>query len=175
MSEPTDTLVAFLKTQENAALEAGDMRALRHPSPEGGLDTIGFGHKLTREEVKSGRVYGFDPRNLTIEDAEEILRLDIQRAQRTLDRRLRKSHGVALKDLSPRKRMMLTDYEFNLRGGISSFPSFTGAVIAGDQSKQEDEMTRYYTDAKGVTRPLARNRAFYQTFMSNDARKKLGE
>lgn len=161
--------------QENAPLLAGDSGWLRHPSPEGGTDTVGFGHKLTAEEDKTGKVYGYALDQLTPEQAEAILSIDIKKKRQTLDRKLRAKHGVRLDELSPRKQAMLLDYEFNLRGGIGSFPSFTGAVIRGDQQKQLDEMTRYFTDKDGKTKPLARNRAFYSTFMSNDARRILGE
>ena len=56
----SDVLVSFLKEQENAPLAAGDMSMMRHSSPEGGTDTVGYGHKLTPEEERSGTVYGID-------------------------------------------------------------------------------------------------------------------
>jgi len=171
----SDVLVSFLKEQENAPLAAGDMSMMRHSSPEGGTDTVGYGHKLTPEEERSGTVYGIDIATMTAQDAEFVLLMDIHAKRKSLDARLRKEHGVSLNSLSERKQMMLTDYEFNLRGGVSAFPSFTGAVIAGDQAGQVDEMTRFFTDPQGVTKPLARNRAFYSTFMSDAARQALGE
>ena len=65
----------FIKKQENPGLRHG----IRHKSPEGGTDTIGYGHKLTPEESKSGEVYGIKIKDMTPEDAEVVLRKDVQR------------------------------------------------------------------------------------------------
>ena len=170
-----EELVEFLKQQENAALAAGDMSYMRHASPEGGTDTVGFGHKLTPEEEKTGIVYGMPIDKLDTKMAEAILRFDIAKHEKTLDRSLQAKHGIALTDLSPRKQMMLLDYEFNLGSATKKFPSFTAAVLAGDEKKQLDEMTRHFTDPAGVTKPLARNRHFYNAFMSTDAKARLGD
>jgi len=169
------SLLDFLKEQENAPLAAGDESALVHPSPEGGLDTVGFGHKLTPEEVKKGEIYGIAIDSLTLEDAEHILKVDVAKHQQTLDKRLKEKYGIGLKSLSPRKRAMLTDYEFNLGNAIGVFPSFVDAVITDNEPEQASEMVRTFKDRQGNRKPLARNKAFYNTFMSSEAKKAWGE
>ena len=171
----SDVLQNFIREQENAPLNAGNLLTLRHPSVEGGLDTIGFGHLLTQAEVDKGEVYGRSLATLTLDDAEAILAEDIRRKQNNVAKRYKKMTGDSFSDLSQRKQDMLTDYEYNLRGGISAFPSFVNAVKSGDRKKQEEEYSRNFTDAKGVRRPLARNGAFYDTFMSDEAIQILGE
>lgn len=168
-------LFEFLKEQENAPLKAGDMSAMRHESPEGGNDTVGFGHKLTNVECLFGAVYGRCLEGLTLNDAEYILAKDVEAAEARVKRKLLHEHDADYDELSDRRKMMLIDYEFNVRGGISSFPTFTGAVIAGDRPLQLQEMTRHFTDPQGTVKPLARNRAFYSTFMTDEAIRALGD
>ena len=45
----------YIKKAENAPLFLSGANALPHKSPEGGNDTIGYGHKLTNEEIESGK------------------------------------------------------------------------------------------------------------------------
>jgi hypothetical protein len=46
--------------------------------------------------------------------------------------------------LDPKRKQMLVDYQFNLKGGISKFPEFTKAVIANDLDKMREEYKRHY-------------------------------
>lgn len=170
-----DILVQFLKENENDKLAAGDLSFMRHASPEGGTDTIGYGHKLTAAEEKAGKVHGIPLTQLDAEAADHILQLDIAAKRRTLALSLKKHHGVALNDLSPRKQAMLLDYEFNLGSATGKFPTFTKAVLSDDEGVQKNEFTRYFTDANGKTQPLARNNKFYNTFMSTAAKQAYGE
>ena len=159
---------------ENAPLNRGDSSAVRHASPEGGLDTVGFGHKLVQSEVDAGAVYGYCINNLTPADCASILYIDLEIHAAKLQRRL-KDQGTEYLGLSDRKQMMLLDYEYNLGNVCKIFPSFTKAVIEGDRDRQEAEYLRTYKDADGVRRPLARNKYFYKTFMSDEAIALLGE
>jgi hypothetical protein len=168
-------LVEFLKTVENDALAAGDLSRIRHASPEGGLDTVGFGHKLTRTEDEEGSVYGYSLDSLTLEQAEAVLRQDVAKAEDSLRAKLKAKHNTELEMLSPRKQAMLIDYEFNVIGGIYAFPKFTKAVIAGNRRAQEAEYMRVYTDSNGNVHPLPRNVPFFSTFMSRAAIRELGD
>lgn len=168
-------LTSFLMQQENDRLAAGDMSAMRHKSPEGGLDTVGFGHKLTQAEQDSGLIGGKAIDTLTMEDAHSLLQQDIQRKRVTLNQRLQAEHGISLKALPLRKQEMLLDYEYNLGDAVGKFPSFTQGVLDGDENVQKDEFMRNFTDAKGVKKPLARNAAFYKTFMSPEGKAAFGE
>ena len=168
--------ITFLKEQENAPLATGDLSKIRHASPEGGLDTIGFGHKITKAEEQAGAVHGIPIDQIdSMEKVEHILQLDVAAKRKTLDRSLRKKHGVALGSLSPRKQAMLLDYEFNLGSAVKKFPTFTGAVLSGDEAVQKNEFMRTFKDDKGERHPLARNGAFYNNFMSSEAKAAWGE
>ena len=167
-------LVDFIKEMENAPLSRGDCSAIRHPSPEGGLDTVGFGHKLVPAEVSEGKVYGYVIDDLTLDACSHILHLDLRHHINSLSRRIARL-GAELSELSTRKQMMLLDYEFNLGNVVKIFPSFTQAVIDGDRARQEAEYIRTYKDADGIRRPLARNAHFYNTFMSDEAIARLGD
>ena len=153
----------------------GDTGFLRHSSPEGGRDTVGYGHKLTQKNEVENNIYGIDLDDLTIEDAERILTVDVGKCSRTLSRALQRKFGIGIEDLSNRKQMMLLDFEYNLGSAVKVFPSFTGAVIAGDRTRQEAEYKRSFVDRAGVRQPLARNAAFYSTFMTYEAIGLLGE
>ena len=112
---------------------------------------------------------------LQADDAENLLKIDIQSKRESLSRSLRKSHGINLNQLSNREQDMLLDFEFNVGSAVRKFPKFTTAVVAGDEATQQQEFTRSFTDAQGNERPLARNRAFYNSFLSPDAKKAFGE
>ena len=66
----------YIKNAENQALLKTGMK-LRHKSGEGGLDTIGYGHKLTETENAMGEVYGYKLDTLTREQADDILLKDV--------------------------------------------------------------------------------------------------
>ena len=158
---------------------AGDLSKMRHDSPEGGLDTVGFGHKLTEQEDASGEIYGLPIDELTWDQADAILRMDMYQKFSELADVLEKDYDTDISSLSQRQKAMLLDYQYNLRGGVNSFPNFTRAVLSGDEAAQKKEMTRYYYEGDDKERlnpkPLARNRAFYNAFMSDKAKKFYGE
>lgn len=143
----------------------------RHKSPEGGNDTIGFGHKLTDEEVKTNRVYAYSlDKELTIKDCIKILRTDLVRAKITLTQRLETAAEVWLPDLPIRSQLMLLDFEFNLGNCVDKFPRFTHAVCTGDIAGQRKDYKRYYRDPyDGVREVRFRNESFYETFLTDEA------
>ena len=49
-------VVDRIKKNENRTLFTFNKNIGRHSSPEGGLDTVGFGHKLTEQENKDNKV-----------------------------------------------------------------------------------------------------------------------
>ena len=82
----------YIKDVENKKLKSGNVKHFRHRSPEGGLDTIGFGHKLTEEEQRTNTVYGYDLSKVTNENVEEIsndiLKKDLQKTEQILIKNL---------------------------------------------------------------------------------------
>ena len=141
---------------------------LRHPSPEGGTDTIGYGHKLSPEEQATGRVHGFPIHEMDEENARKLLRKDVARVKYRLSKKV-----PGWKDLDRRSKEMLMDFEFNL-GDVRKFPKFYLAVLEGDIGTQRKEYIRKYRDPKtGNLREIkGRNDAFYKRYLSDEALKK---
>lgn len=165
MRELTKGFKRYMLTAENAPLlkriSAGEdvTGQLRHDSPEGGTSTVGFGYKLSDREDKTGLIDGED-----IDDmgAEAAMRL-FGKSMKDTDAKL--NSKISTQNLIPRQYEALMDIEFNVKGGITSFPKYTKAVIDEMWDLAMDESKRSYTDADGVKKPLSgRNRAWAAHF-----------
>lgn len=169
-----EDFINYMLQQENRALLAGDTSKLLHDSPEGGTKTFGFGHKLTAEEQRTGKINGKPIKQMTRDDAIALFREDLAKAAERAKVKLANGvksdkYGVAKADwdqLSERQKAMLTDFEFNVKDGIRKFPAFTYGVITNNQDIMRQEYERSFTDAKGRTRKLARNKAFADLFFA---------
>ena len=150
----------YVKKAENAPLFLSGTNATRQKSPEGGLDTVGYGHKLTEEEIASGKVYGYDINNLNKNQANTILIRDLEEKNKILNNKL----GTAYVELDPKRKQMLLDIQFNVRGGIDSFPKFTEAVLNNDTNTMQKEYKRYFENKQGKMVELARNKQFSSFF-----------
>jgi hypothetical protein len=165
-----DTFVNYLMENENAAFASGKAKTARHKSPEGGLDTVGFGHKLTAKENREGKIYGIPIKDIDVNKAKEILVKDIQRAEAQAKKNLKSMHpNVDFDSLSEDKKEMLTDIQFNVKGGgIKTFPTFVRGVVTDDAKLMKKEYKRYYTDTKGAKREVKkRNTDFFNTYLKN--------
>lgn len=161
MSKYSDMFLNYLMEQEHGAFLRGDAPAL-HDSPEGGNPTVGFGHKLTNDEVKSGKVYGFDINTMTPEQAREVMLKDLEKAEASLKSDL----GKDFDKLDQDRKEMLLDFQYNLGSAKKKFPKFTQAVIDNDVETMNQEYKRYYTPPGGTPRELRqRNNAFAVTFL----------
>ena len=129
-------------------------------SPEGGNDTVGYGHKLTNEEIESGKVYGYDINSLNKNQANTILIRDLEEKNKLLTNKL----GTQYTELDPRRKQMLLDIQFNVRGGIDSFPKFTEAVLDNDTDTMQKEYKRYFKNKQDEYVELARNKSFSSFF-----------
>jgi GH24 family phage-related lysozyme (muramidase) len=144
----------------------------RYTSPEGGLDTIGLGHKLTQKEVDSNSVYGFDLDTLTKEQAKEIFKKDLPKYEKMLKSDLKTNYKkykmkqpINYDTLNRKQQEMFLDFTFNL-GSLRSFPKFTEAVLKGDMATARKEYKRTFTNDKGVTKEVKdRNEQFYNTYL----------
>ena len=165
-----EDFINYMKKVENARLLAGDTSMLQHDSAEGGNKTIAYGHKLTDAEVKSGKVYGYDIENLTMDQANEILKLDLSKAYSQLT----ETFGREFLNLDDRRKQMLVDMQFNL-GSLNAFPKFTKAVFAEDESTMMKEYKRAFKDPEsGEMKPLkGRNRDFNKYFFEGMAKTSL--
>jgi GH24 family phage-related lysozyme (muramidase) len=155
----------FIKKQENPGLRHG----IRHKSPEGGTDTIGYGHKLTPEESKSGEVYGIKIKDMTPEDAEVVLRKDVQRHAAKAAKKFEEKYDESWDDLSDAQRHLFVDYEYNL-GSWQKFPKFFDAVVNEDVPGMVSQYKRMYTTPDGETKEIeARNKATHMHILENFA------
>ena len=111
----------YIKKAENAPLFFSGTNATRHKSPEGGLDTIGYGHKLTAEEIESGKVYGYDIDTLNKNQANTILLRDLEEKNKILNNKL----GTAYTELDPKRKQMLLSKTASVNFGKESIPPFT--------------------------------------------------
>ena len=156
----------YIKTVENDKLISGNVKAFRHKSPEGGLDTVGFGHKLTAEEQKTNTVYGYDLSTITkdnvLEISNDILRQDLEKAEKILIN----VHGDKFNNLDNRRKQMLIDMQFNVRNfkNKNVFPLFKKALFAGDEEGMKKEYKRFFK-SNGKTKSLARNEFFKKYFL----------
>lgn len=164
----------YMLEQENAPLLKGKTSKLLHDSPEGGTKTFGFGHKLTAEEQRTGKINGKFIKHMTRDDAIALFREDLAKASERAKAKLAAGiksdkYGVVKADwdkLTDRQKAMLVDFEFNVKNGIKAFPSFTYGVVNNNQDIMREEYKRSFTDAKGRTRELARNKAFADLFFA---------
>jgi hypothetical protein len=158
--------INYIKKAENKSLALGIKNKLQHESVEGGTDTIGFGHKLTSDEIKNNEVYGYKLNELTIEQAEDILKKDLEKT----NNKLIKTYGDKYNNLDDRRKQMLIDFQFNVRNFSDDkvFPNFKKALFEGDEEKLAKEYKRgYYTKDK-VFKSLARNKDFANQFFKLD-------
>ena len=154
----------YIKKAENAPLFLSGTNATRHKSPEGGLDTIGYGHKLTAEEIESGKVYGYDINTLNKNQANTIFLRDLEEKNKILTNKL----GTSYTELDPKRKQMLLDIQFNVKGGIDSFPKFTEAVLDNDINTMQEEYKRYFKNKQGEYQELARNKSFSSFFFDTE-------
>lgn len=153
--------VNYIKKVENAeriGFKSG--KWYPHQSPEGGLPTIGYGHKLKKDEIEK--------LNYGISDsfAEKLLRDDLDKAKDIVYSDIKSMSGAII-HLDPIQEEMLTDFAFNL-GTIKGFPKFVRAVLDKDWDTARKEYKRTYKDSSGNRRELEqRNKIFFDRYLKN--------
>ena len=63
---------------------------------------------------------------------------------------------------------MLLDIQFNVKGGVDSFPKFTEAVLDNDKDTMQKEYKRYFQNQQGEYVELARNKQFSSFFFDGE-------
>ena len=153
-----------------------------HKSPEGGEDTIGWGHKLNGEDIEfeaSARNSGLTPASADI-----IFENDWSKAKEKAESQfsrwypgLPKSDKAKVKtgkntervaawdDLSHKGKVLLTEIAFNVRGGLTTstdgarrfeWPSLVKAIVKDDKAGMKKHIGRTFTDEDGEKKTLAR-------------------
>jgi hypothetical protein len=162
-----ESFSTYIQTIENDKLMSGNLKEFRHKSPEGGLDTVGFGHKLTAQEQKTNTVYNYDLSTITkdnvLEISNNILRKDLEKTENILIN----TYGDKFINLDNRRKQMLIDMQFNVRNFDKPqiFKNFKKALFAGDEEGMKKEYTRVFTDKDGQVKSLARNKFFKEYFL----------
>ena len=130
-----------------------------YPSPEGGNDTIAYGHKLTADDIRSKRFEN----GITEAQAQYLLMSDIQKS---LDRM--KLSAEDWNRLTWQQQWLLLDFQFNLGCSFKKFPKFTHAVLYLNKQMMINEYKRYYKDANGKRHEIKdRNQRTYKFIINN--------
>jgi poly(A) polymerase len=106
-----------------------------HKSFEGGMPTIGYGHKIQSEKELQRYFNGVSDQEII-----SLLKHDLEKAK-TIVNNYVNSLGVKI-PLDKQQLEMLTDFAFNL-GSLKKFPKFTTAVINKDWDTAKKEYKRF--------------------------------
>jgi len=146
-----DSYIEWLKKEENEGKAGYDTNTKLwkpHSSPEGGEDTIGYGYKLTAAEQKSQTVtingksvsYKNGLNNSQIND---MIEQEVDTAFKSAKSVFVKKYSDAdWNSLSEDSKYLLTDYAYNVIGGVGKYPSMMEGVKEGDWKKVEKEYKR---------------------------------
>ena len=136
--------LADLKVQENNEKKGfKNNKWYPHRSVEGGADTIGYGHKLTKADSK---LY----KGATTEEVEKLLQADVLIKQSEAKKRVDKKYGAGAFDALPQdSQMLVVDYQYNV--GLQEFPKFLDALVKGDKDTMLKEYERTTSSGKLTT------------------------
>jgi GH24 family phage-related lysozyme (muramidase) len=155
-----DSFVNYMAFVEDAELKNKfssdpDYVSPAKESAEGGRKTAGFGHKMMAGEKALGP--------LGKDQSYALLREDIDKAYTKAGHFVDSHSGKgAWKNLTLKEQESLTDFEFNVKGGIASFPKLTDAVVSRNQSEIIKQFRRSYTTKGGEKKDLSRrNKAWW--------------
>jgi GH24 family phage-related lysozyme (muramidase)/GNAT superfamily N-acetyltransferase len=154
--------IEFIKRLENESKVGYDTKKnlwFPHVSPEGGLKTIGYGHKLRKEnEFKNG---------ISEHEVIKLLNQDLNDAKQKVYDYIKRKYNLVNIILNKHQLEMLTELVFNI-GSPDKFPKFIDAVLRKDWNKAKQEYKRSYTDSAGNRKELVkRNNLFYDRYLKN--------
>jgi GH24 family phage-related lysozyme (muramidase) len=161
----SDVFIEYLKKVENGGKTGwndDDELWYSHASPEGGNDTIGYGHKLLNSELEQAA------KGLTDNEIDDLLLEDLHTASNVAYTVLSQHFNANFDDLCVNSQEMLIDFAYNLGGnGLRKFPKFVNAVIDDNIEVMSQEYKRYYTSGNGVKKELEqRNKEFQTLFLA---------
>jgi len=125
---------------------------LPHPSVEGGIDTIGYGHKFaTQEEADAMAAKG----GITEEEAQALFKVDMAvaeaRAKKAYENKYEEREWDSLDTLG---KLMLSEIAFNtgtlLENGVYNWPNLTKAIHDKDYKAASKQLNRTYTREDGT-------------------------
>jgi len=160
--EPSNKRVEYTKTVEDAELMGEFKRdsnyiTLPKKSAEGGTKTTGFGHKLAVGETIPGK---------NQKQTKDPLNADLINSYNKAGKAVDEMEGPgSWQSLTLNEREALADYQFNLKGGVKTFPSLTKAIVGRNQGEIIKQFRRYYTTPEGKTKEVSeRNKQWWQTY-----------
>tara|TARA_R110000782_G_scaffold51082_1_gene110336 strand:- start:1763 stop:2254 length:492 start_codon:yes stop_codon:yes gene_type:complete len=161
----SNVFIEYLKKVENGGKTGwsnDDQLWYSHASPEGGNDTIGYGHKLLNSELEQSA------KGLTDNEIDDLLLEDLHTASNVAYTVLSQHFNANFDDLCVNSQEMLIDFAYNLGGnGLRKFPKFVNAVIDDNIEVMSQEYKRYYTSGNGVKKELEqRNKEFQTLFLA---------
>ena len=168
-SEVESTLLPFLRDNEGFISKLDT--AVEDKGKQNPTKDIGYGHKLSAQELKNKEVYGIDvSKGISKDQADFILSKDLEKKYNQVSKKI-----PNFKNLTPLEQALVTDFEFNVRGGIKTFPEMLKALQARDTHTLNKEYKRYMGTREEITnksRPLKkRNETTYSTFIAPLTRK----
>tara|TARA_R100000458_G_C8156811_1_gene162461 strand:+ start:43 stop:606 length:564 start_codon:yes stop_codon:yes gene_type:complete len=163
------------KAAENAYINyLADVEGVRtnaYDSLEGGNQTIGIGHKLTDQEVATGKILiggqAVDySKGLSMENVRTLKMQDLQQHKQITSNRVNNKYGKGTFEKLPAKsKYFLTDYQLNI-GNVMKFPKMVDAVVKGDWESVNKQYKRFYKNTKGETVEMTRrNRKIYERYI----------
>ncbi len=142
-----------------------------HKSFEKGRPTIGYGHQLTKGEEQSGFItIGGKPYPITgITDGQakakfsEDFKENEKKAQYAL--------GTDWNKMNEKNRLLATELEFNVKGGVKNFTEFIKAATNPDTEMEAyKHIDRSATSADGITKPLTKRNNALKKWYTDDTK-----
>lgn len=175
-SNIVDSIHTEIRQQENGVRAGWTEKTgkwLPHPSAEGGLPTIGYGHKFaTQEEADAMIASG----GITEEQALTLFQEDMN----VSESRAKKAYEANYKDrkwdsLDALGKLMLTEIAFNtgtlIENGVYNWPTLTKAIHDKDYGVASSQLNRTYTrkDGKQISLRGRTNalKAVYKTLLKD--------
>lgn len=159
--EPRPDFVNYIKKVENAQRVGRNSSGVwfPHRSFEGGMPTIGYGHKVANEKELKMAQAGFSDAHVT-----KVLQEDLKRAYSQARSAIAKSHNRSLDDMPEWVKEVCVDYFFNLGGRAHrQFPNFFSGLLSLDKNKMQREYKRFSCGHELT----GRNRAFATRYLAN--------
>ena len=145
-----------------------------HPSPEGGNDTLGYGHKLTNKEVETGQIVVSDGTVINYKDgltdnfvyalfvSDLVKHREFTAKQWNSFYNADASYDYPYFEELPRKyQHVLTNIVYNAGTLVNSrgkwgWPKLAKAIVDGDDKEVRKQMVTHYVDSRGVRHALTK-------------------
>jgi hypothetical protein len=170
---PEDYYTRLMEQENNLNKGLKDGRYYQYTSEEGGNDTIGYGHKLTDDDIKTGRY----SKGLTKDEAIGLMRNDVEEhLDRTLEQYEAQYGKGSFDKLHPDLKVLALDFVYNGLP-ITEYPNFFGAANQYSTTKDanakkqayEKMLKNYIRNVKkdGVLIPLGERNNYTRSVLDN--------